>query len=272
MRRHYLFATILGLTALLLPAGLSFAEEAGFIRISDESDSGIPEAIPHVDAEPVATPESLPTGPRAARPVARSAQQGEVRGVRQWRAGGYASPSAVYSNEGPVCVDCEHGHSAYVKVITPHNVLGVLHHEPDPEDYADEWAHGRDCDCDQCHDRFWRWWEEQWLMFYARNNYTAEGLRNLAHYPFRYRRPLPCKCGYFIPSGCHGHGCSPVGYYGMVYPLNPYYVDQRDTNVYAAQGYGVPMSVPLAPVVRDTYNYGWGVPSSRLTPVSRTVP
>jgi len=29
--------------------------------------------------------------------------------------------------------------------------------------------------------------------------------------------------------------------------------------------------VPMAPVVNHTYNYGWGIPSSRLTPVSHPV-
>lgn len=50
--------------------------------------------------------------------------------------------------------------------------------------------------------------------------------------------------------------------------VNPAYSDPRDSELYSAQGYGVPIAVPLAPVVRDTYNYGWGMPSSRLTPVA----
>jgi hypothetical protein len=62
------------------------------------------------------------------------------------------------------------------------------------------------------------------------------------------------------------------GHYKIVYPVNPGYFDGRDGQVYAAQGYGGPVSVPLAPVVRHTYNYGWGVPSSRLTPISRPIP
>lgn len=62
------------------------------------------------------------------------------------------------------------------------------------------------------------------------------------------------------------------GCYDIVYPADPYYFDKRDGQVYAAQGYGGPVSVPLAPMVRHTYNYGWGVPSSRLTPISHPVP
>lgn len=55
--------------------------------------------------------------------------------------------------------------------------------------------------------------------------------------------------------------------------VNPDYYDGRDTELYATQMYGVPTAVPLAPVVRDSYNYGWGMPSSRLTPVAtRPVP
>ena len=77
-----------------------------------------------------------------------------------------------------------------------------------------------------------------------------------------------CKFGYFIPTGGGGQGLPWVGHYARVYPVNPYYNDSRDGQVWAAQGYGIPISVPLAPVVGHTYEYGWGVPSSRLVPVS----
>ncbi len=59
------------------------------------------------------------------------------------------------------------------------------------------------------------------------------------------------------------------GAYDITYAVNPYYQDPRDSRVYSAQGWGVPMGVPLAPVVNHSYNYGWGIPSSRMTPVSR---
>ena len=36
--------------------------------------------------------------------------------------------------------------------------------------------------------------------------------------------------------------------------------------MYAAEAYGVPVTVPLAPHVR-AFNYGWGVPSTRLSAV-----
>ena len=77
-----------------------------------------------------------------------------------------------------------------------------------------------------------------------------------------------CKFGYFIPSGGGGAGIPWVGHYSRVYPVNPAYSDARDGQIWAAQGYGIPIAVPLAPIVGHTYDYGWGVPSSRLTPIS----
>lgn len=76
------------------------------------------------------------------------------------------------------------------------------------------------------------------------------------------------KFGYFTPSGGGGKGIPWVGHYARVYPVNPTYSDPRDGQAYAAQGYGIPMAVPLAPVVGHTYEYSNGVPSSRLVPVS----
>lgn len=69
-----------------------------------------------------------------------------------------------------------------------------------------------------------------------------------------------------------GPGQPLMGHYRIVYPVNPWYFDGRDAQVYAAQGYGGPVSVPLAPIVRQQYNYGWGIPSSRITPISRPLP
>lgn len=51
-------------------------------------------------------------------------------------------------------------------------------------------------------------------------------------------------------------------------PVDPGYTDPRDSQVFSAQGYGVPVSVPIAPCVKYQYNYGWGVPSSRLTRIN----
>ncbi|MFO1093250.1 MAG: hypothetical protein U0992_08035 [Planctomycetaceae bacterium] len=69
-----------------------------------------------------------------------------------------------------------------------------------------------------------------------------------------------------------GEGQPLFGHYQIVYPVNPWYFDGRDGQVFAAEQYGGPVSVPLAPVVYQQYNYGWGVPSSRITPVSRPLP
>ncbi len=81
-----------------------------------------------------------------------------------------------------------------------------------------------------------------------------------------------CKFGYFIPTGNGGAGAPLMGKYSRVYPQDPSYFDQRDGQLWAAQGYGVPVAVPLAPVVGHQYNYSWGTPSSRLTPISRLAP
>ena len=85
-----------------------------------------------------------------------------------------------------------------------------------------------------------------------------------------------CKClyseggqGYCRWGGGWNREVPAIGQYYMAYPVNPYHFDQRDGRIYAAQGYGYPVGVPLAPNVEHTYNYGWGIPSSRLTPVSR---
>lgn len=78
-----------------------------------------------------------------------------------------------------------------------------------------------------------------------------------------------CKFGYFIPTGAGGAGVPFCGKYSRVYPQDPHYFDQRDGMAWGAQGYGMSMAVPLAPTVGHTYNYSWGTPSSRLTPVSR---
>ena len=79
----------------------------------------------------------------------------------------------------------------------------------------------------------------------------------------------PGRFGYFMPRDPAGHHIHRVGLYHMVYPVNPGYFDARDNYLYATEKYGVPMTVPLAPVVKHAYNYGWGIPSSRLTPLYR---
>lgn len=86
---------------------------------------------------------------------------------------------------------------------------------------------------------------------------------------YNFKQYMRCKFGYFYPTGNGGTGIPMFGKYARVYPENVNYFDGRDGQVYGAEGYGTPIAVPLAPVVGHTYNYGWGIPSSRLTPVSR---
>uniref|UniRef100_A0A7C2JYZ7 Uncharacterized protein n=1 Tax=Schlesneria paludicola TaxID=360056 RepID=A0A7C2JYZ7_9PLAN len=81
-----------------------------------------------------------------------------------------------------------------------------------------------------------------------------------------------CKFGYFIPTGNGGAGTPHFGKYARVYPVDPGYFDQRDGQLWGAQGYGTPVAVPLAPTVAHQWNYSWGTPASRLTPVSRIAP
>src|SRR5437016_3441725 len=59
---------------------------------------------------------------------------------------------------------------------------------------------------------------------------------------------------------CKGRGCRAcwgASDHRCQRPVDPTYCDSRDLNVYAAVGYNVPVTVPLAPVCR-IYNYSWG--------------
>lgn len=78
--------------------------------------------------------------------------------------------------------------------------------------------------------------------------------------------------GWMIPSGCCGRGCPPVGKYHMTYADQPGYTDPRDGQMYAAQGYGMPMTVPLAPNVNHQYNYSATLPASRVTHIGNYNP
>ncbi len=118
-------------------------------------------------------------------------------------------------------------------------------------------AHGEPM-CQKCNS----WWACQCAMFRARNEEQSRILH--AH--------CKGKLAYFCPMGNCGQGVPPLGWYEMVYAADPNYFDSRDGQLYAAQGYGVPISVPLAPTVRHTMNYSNGIPSSRLTPISTVIP
>lgn len=101
-----------------------------------------------------------------------------------------------------------------------------------PDDGCSRWCH--------------RWWQGQ------TNNYQARN-QKLSNHLF----------GWMVPSGC----CPPFGKYHVTYANDPGYADSRDGQVYGAQGYGTHMNVPLAPNVRQSYNYSWGTPASRITPI-----
>jgi len=112
---------------------------------------------------------------------------------------------------------------------------------------------------------------QHWLARCLGNHAAAHRARN------RYASAAACqyfrcKFGFLIHDGNGGVGSPLFGHYSIVYPADPNYFDGRDGQVYAAQGYGGAVSVPLAPTVRNAYNYSWGVPSSRITPVSNTTP
>jgi hypothetical protein len=63
-----------------------------------------------------------------------------------------------------------------------------------------------------------------------------------------------------------GSGWGGQGGSGGWYTQQSYYYDVRDTRIYSATKYNTPVTIPVAPMVRG-YNYGWGVPSARLSPI-----
>ena len=69
-------------------------------------------------------------------------------------------------------------------------------------------------------------------------------------------------------SGASGHEVPFFGCYQVTYSHQPAYADTRDGLAWGAQGYGMPVTVPTAPIVRYSYNYSHGTPASRLTPLS----
>jgi hypothetical protein len=98
-------------------------------------------------------------------------------------------------------------------------------------------------------------WSVQSQTFLDRNRRQSEAWSTWVFY----------RLGLYTPASMH---TAPIGSYRMVYPVDPRYVDPRDSRVYGAQGAGIPIVVPLAPNVGSGYNYGSGLPASRLTPIS----
>ena len=96
--------------------------------------------------------------------------------------------------------------------------------------------------------------------------------RSSSSYQARNARVSQHLFGWMIPSGSSGQGAPLIGKYHTTYAQNPHHADPRDSGMYAAQGYGTNITVPLAPNVKHAYNYGWGLPSSRVTHISNVAP
>ncbi len=123
-----------------------------------------------------------------------------------------------------------------------------------------------------CNSKFCMWLHANADVYHARTQMQTAIFREVCRADCEQKGAvLRGKFGYFCPTGCCGAGCPPIGCYSMVYPVDPSYFDSRDGQVYGTSETGGPVAVPLAPVVNHTYNYGWGVPSSRLTPVLQPI-
>tara|TARA_R110002072_G_scaffold303141_1_gene495743 strand:+ start:66270 stop:67286 length:1017 start_codon:yes stop_codon:yes gene_type:complete len=105
------------------------------------------------------------------------------------------------------------------------------------------------------------WWCEQQYKSDCRRAYRNHVLAAHFHNKFNY----------FTPSGSCGEGAPLFGHYKRVYATEPHYSHPADSQVYASPTTGYPTAVPLPPTVRHQYNYSWGSPSSRLTPVSNII-
>lgn len=114
--------------------------------------------------------------------------------------------------------------------------------------------------CESC-SPLHNWWCEQQYKSECRRAYRNHVLAAHFHNKFNY----------FVPSGACGEGAPLWGHYKRVYATEPHYSHPSDSQVYASPTTGTPVAVPLPPTVRHQYNYSWGSPSSRLTPISNIV-
>jgi hypothetical protein len=114
--------------------------------------------------------------------------------------------------------------------------------------------------CDSC-SPLHNWWCGQQYKSKCRRAYRNHVLAAHFHNKFNY----------FVPSGSCGEGAPLFGHYKRVYATEPHYSHPSDSQVYSSPTTGHPTAVPLAPTVRHQYNYSWGSPSSRLTPISNVV-
>jgi hypothetical protein len=114
--------------------------------------------------------------------------------------------------------------------------------------------------CESC-SPLHNWWCGQQYQSHCRRAYRNHVLAAHFHNKFNY----------FVPSGSCGEGAPLWGHYKRVYATEPHYSHPGDSQVYSSPITGHPTAVPLAPTVRHQYNYSWGSPSSRLTPISNVI-
>lgn len=97
-------------------------------------------------------------------------------------------------------------------------------------------------------------WQDRW------RDWRQGAAERRANFGARFR----CSMGFLRPLTYWD-----IGFQKDAIAVDPNYAHPADVGgYYAAQGYGVPVTVPLPPSVRDGYNYSWGLPGSRLTPLS----
>lgn len=226
-----------------------YSKDSGVVRISDHRKSAVrpvnhltmPSSGPEccVPVGPVCEPGcAMPSGcvvePECCAPLGCCPTEGCSTYGRE-----YVCSSACCC--GPQCC-C--GSGGYGHCGCNGSCFGQSHQAHMNKLFAGPVCSGTGCPANDC-------WRGQAMSFREKNSRLADKL-----------------FGWMVPSGCCGQGCPPVGKYQITYADQPEYADPRDSRIYAAQGYGMPMTVPLAPNVYQQYNYSWGVPASRITPIS----
>lgn len=171
-----------------------------------------------------------------------------------------SAPGVVRITDGPAGIQ-QSSHVVY-RPVSPHELMNLtlVHPVGRYRDVSGGYGNGN-CEHGNCGDGSCGCQKKSWC-----SRLGGGCLKRIWDADVRYKK---CKFGYFCPTGGSGQGVGAFGTYDIVYPANPGYADARDGRVYAAQGTGMPMAVPLAPNVRHSFNYGWGIPSSRRTPISR---
>lgn len=165
----------------------------------------------------------------------------------QEQTAGYKAPAGATQTVTQMNHTPMHFHNEYA-YYPPGNYTYPNYPEPN-RGYVYFGYTGRECCRPRC----------RWLDGFR--DWRTESAARRANFGARFR----CSMGFLRPLTYWDFGAQKD-----VIALDPNYAHPNDmgTNYYAAQGYGVPVSVPLPPSVRASYNYGWGLPSSRITPVT----